>query len=476
MKTILAATAAAILLLIAAGAAAETVGGLPLHVQKLGSGAIRIWLGDHVSTTAVVAIPTAEGVVVVDTAGDPEIDGQLRRIIARELGRDDFVLLIDTHEHGDHTGGNAAYADCEIVGHELVAAGMERAAADRPRVAEWLGTRVADLEAEIARLAADAPELPALREQLTVARRELAAARGPAEIVPPTRTFADRLVLDLGGTPFELYYIGGMHSASDIAVLVPTHGLLLTGDTMADVWLTDTPGCLAAFIARSGVRHDFPLLLENWNLLLARRDDVRTLLPGHWNGELTMAGFEARVRYVEALWAAATRAAADGTTLDQLLAGQRLADRFPELVDSPGCSQGNNHTTIVEMWSAATGQLSAAQALYDLIDRGADETAVRAVLAQHDAETPTHFFLESQINGYGYRFLQQDMVEQATAMFRINVELFPQSWNVYDSLGEALLQGGDRDGAAAMYGRSLELNPENDNGRQALERIRDGEL
>jgi tetratricopeptide (TPR) repeat protein len=57
-------------------------------------------------------------------------------------------------------------------------------------------------------------------------------------------------------------------------------------------------------------------------------------------------------------------------------------------------------------------------------------------------------------------------------MFKINVELYPESWNVYDSLGEALLAAGDREAAIAMYEKSLEINPENTNGRDMLEQIR----
>ena len=37
--------------------AEETVAGLPLHVQKLESGAIRVWIGDHISSTATTVIP-----------------------------------------------------------------------------------------------------------------------------------------------------------------------------------------------------------------------------------------------------------------------------------------------------------------------------------------------------------------------------------------------------------------------------------
>ena len=459
------------LLLTVAGAAAETVAGLPLHVQRFDSGAIRVWTGDHVSSTGVVAIATSEGIVVIDTTGDPTVDRELRQVIARELGRDDFAMLINTHEHGDHTGGNEVYGDCEIVGHELVAQAMARQAADRPRSLAWVTRRVSELEPQAAALPADAPDGPRLREELAVTKLQLAALQAETRVTPPTKTFYDRLDLDLGDTKFELYYIGGMHSASDIAVLVPKHRLLMTGDTMADVWLTETPGCLASFMARSGVQHDFPLLLEHWNLLLGRQADVGTLVTGHWNGELTWAGFEARVRYIETLWDAVQSAAAAGVPLQTVQTEYALASRFPELVDSRGCDPRFNTVTIGEMWAVATGQQNASVALSGMIE---DEAGFAAVIAQVRAGSPDYYSDETSLNGIGYWLLQNGRAGQATDVFRLNVELFPQSWNAYDSLAESLLAAGDRDGAIANYTRSLELNPENTNGVQMLEQIRGG--
>jgi glyoxylase-like metal-dependent hydrolase (beta-lactamase superfamily II) len=460
------------LAVMAGSSGAETVEGLPLHVQKFDSGAIRVWVGDHISSTATVAIPTKKGLVIIDTTGNPKVDGQLRKVIARELGRDDFKILINTHEHGDHTQGNAVYADCTIVGHELVAEGMIKSPEDRQRTLDWLTNRISELEQEIGQLENAAPEMAPLQEQLIINRLQLEVARANEDPVVPTKTFSDRLDLDLGDTKFELYYIGGMHSASDIAILVPEHGLLMTGDTMADVWLTDTPGCLASFIARPGVRHDFPLLLANWNTLLDKKDEIETLVTGHWNGELTFEGFEARVKYIETLWEGTNQAAVANTGLEEMLNGFRLDTRFPDLASSPGCSQGNNSTTIVEMWTTVTSQESAALALYELIDQGASPSEIKQVVSQHGAKSPTHFFLEHQINGYGYRFFQQEKFEQAAALFKINVELFPESWNVYDSLGEALYAAGDHEKAIMLYEKSLELNPESPSGQQMLERIK----
>ncbi len=451
-----------------ANAAGETVAGLPLHVHRFAAGAIRVWLGDHVSSTGTVAIPTAKGIVVVDTTGSPAVDRELRRVIARELGRDDFALLVNTHEHLDHTGGNEVYADCEIVGHELVAAGMASLAADRQRNAAWGERRITELEGQIAALPATAPEGASLREQLAVTKLSLATARAESRVVPPTRTFSDRLELELGGTKLELFFIGGMHSASDIAVLVPQHRLLLTGDTMADVWLTETPGCLASFTARSGVRHDFPLLLKNWELLLARKADVDTLVTGHWNGELTWAGFEARVRYVAALWEGVQRMAAAGATVDAVQADYGLEARFPELVGSRGFTARTHSSTIREMWGVVTGQAYAADALSGVLRDGPEFSRVVALIR---AKSPSYSYDEPSLNGLGYWLLEIDKTSQATEVFRLVLDLFPQSWNAHDSLAEGLLRAGDRAGAVASYTRSLELNPDNANGAHMLEQI-----
>jgi glyoxylase-like metal-dependent hydrolase (beta-lactamase superfamily II) len=461
-------------LLMAGGAAAETVAGLPVHIQRLAPEVIRVWVGDEISSTATVGIATTKGVLVVDTTGNPKVDGELRKIMARELGRSDFKVLINTHEHGDHTGGNGAYADCTIVGHELVAAGMAAATADRPRIVEWYATRIPELEGEIAAQPAGAATVKKLQEELAVARLGREALMASDKQYPPTKTLSDRMTLDMGDTAVELYYIGGMHTASDIAVFVPKHGLLMTGDTMADVWLTDTPGCLASFVARSGVRHDFPLLLENWNLLLAKKDAIKVLLPGHWNGELSYDGFAARVGYVRTLWDGVNAGVAAGKTLAELERDYALSTRFPALTESPGFNPGTNYMTILELWSNVTGKTSASDRLYALIDEGGGDEAIRQVLADRGAPSPKYFFLEAQFNAAGYRFLQEGRIPQAVALFTINRDLFPESWNVHDSLGEALLAAGETEAAIASYERSLVLAPQNTSATDALARIRSG--
>jgi predicted negative regulator of RcsB-dependent stress response len=56
-------------------------------------------------------------------------------------------------------------------------------------------------------------------------------------------------------------------------------------------------------------------------------------------------------------------------------------------------------------------------------------------------------------------------------VFRLNVSLFPDYWNVYDSYGEALLAKGDRKAAIQSYTKALELNPEAKSSKDMLDKL-----
>ena len=79
---------------------------------------------------------------------------------------------------------------------------------------------------------------------------------------------------------------------------------------------------------------------------------------------------------------------------------------------------------------------------------------------------------ENQLNSLGYRLMGRELLPAAIAIFKLNVEINPESSNVYDSLGEAYMNNGETDLAIRNYERSLELNADNANAVQTLERLR----
>jgi hypothetical protein len=68
---------------------------------------------------------------------------------------------------------------------------------------------------------------------------------------------------------------------------------------------------------------------------------------------------------------------------------------------------------------------------------------------------------ESFVNALGYQMLQAKRMADAVTLFTFNTEQYPNSWNVYDSLGEAYADNANYDLAIMNYRRSLALNSKN---------------
>jgi len=70
-------------------------------------------------------------------------------------------------------------------------------------------------------------------------------------------------------------------------------------------------------------------------------------------------------------------------------------------------------------------------------------------------------FDEPALNQLGYMLLEKDRNADAIAVFKLNVEEYPKSANVYDSLGDAYAKDGQKQQAIENYRKSIELDPKN---------------
>ncbi|MCD2259190.1 serine hydrolase [Psychroserpens sp. XSD401] len=80
-------------------------------------------------------------------------------------------------------------------------------------------------------------------------------------------------------------------------------------------------------------------------------------------------------------------------------------------------------------------------------------------------------FSENILNRFGYYYMGKKETTKALAIFKLNVDQFPESSNVYDSYGEALLANGNKEEAIINYKKSVELNPGNTNGIAILKKL-----
>ena len=79
---------------------------------------------------------------------------------------------------------------------------------------------------------------------------------------------------------------------------------------------------------------------------------------------------------------------------------------------------------------------------------------------------------EFMLNALGYMFLQEGKVDDALRFFQKNTQEYPESTNAYDSLGEAYVAAGQKALAIETYEKSLALDPNNQNGKDALKKLK----
>lgn len=113
------------------------------------------------------------------------------------------------------------------------------------------------------------------------------------------------------------------------------------------------------------------------------------------------------------------------------------------------------------------------QSLANLVYKEIIDKDLKAGLAfyEKNKDSKEYSKSESEMNTMGYTLLQAGKKKEAEAIFKLNMEAFPKSANVYDSYAEALMEQGKNELAIANYKKSIELNPGNQNGIDMLKKL-----
>ncbi|MEO5938320.1 MAG: dienelactone hydrolase family protein [Sphingomonas sp.] len=102
----------------------------------------------------------------------------------------------------------------------------------------------------------------------------------------------------------------------------------------------------------------------------------------------------------------------------------------------------------------------------DLARSGFEQAS--SIYSAWQKRAPGFVLSDGELTAWGYKLLGEGDVRSAVAILRLNAELHADSWNAFDSLGEALAKDGKRALAIDAYRKSLALNPANSNAARQL--------
>jgi tetratricopeptide (TPR) repeat protein len=144
----------------------------------------------------------------------------------------------------------------------------------------------------------------------------------------------------------------------------------------------------------------------------------------------------------------------------------RLEGRLAGLEAAPG-----RPAFKIEHKKGLAGPPPEAELIRLIIEKGIGQA--KAAIGRARTDQPDLVLIdEAVLNWLGLHFLYWwGREDEAVGVFELNASLYPGSWRAHDALGEAYADRGLKEEAIRSYRRSLELNPENQNAKAALETL-----
>lgn len=233
----------------------RTAGDLQLHRLRDG---VFMYRG-FFSNSAIVG--NRESTVVVDTQVAPRAALRMREAVLGAL-KGPITHVVNTHYHGDHSGGNAAFAGAEILASEETARFIVERDWERTAYARTFGLQFNHVHATAL----------------------------------PTRTFAGETTLDAGGEQVVVRQLGAAETTDASIVFWPARGVVACGDAVS-TW--DYPFLGVPFLDE-GLRGDGAWLSV---LRQVRALSPELLIPGHGPALTSARSVAARLDLLMQLYA-----------------------------------------------------------------------------------------------------------------------------------------------------------------------------
>jgi CubicO group peptidase (beta-lactamase class C family) len=117
------------------------------------------------------------------------------------------------------------------------------------------------------------------------------------------------------------------------------------------------------------------------------------------------------------------------------------------------------------------GRIGANTALIAVAQLRSTQAAIDTYEGLRKSDNPTLKIDQNTLVNLGYNLATANKLQDAIRSMQLAVQEYPNNWNAYDSLAEMYAKAGDKQKAIANYTKSIELNPDNAGGRNALRKL-----
>jgi penicillin V acylase-like amidase (Ntn superfamily) len=114
-----------------------------------------------------------------------------------------------------------------------------------------------------------------------------------------------------------------------------------------------------------------------------------------------------------------------------------------------------------EYWFKRLGSQLGAKDLMSVIEEKGIDEGIKTFHAMKEKKITfnQYDFPEWMMRSLGLNYLKKNQTDKAIAIFKLNIQQNPKSWQVYYDLAEAYMKNGDKKLAVRNYKKALKLNP-----------------
>jgi tetratricopeptide (TPR) repeat protein len=419
-------------------------------------------------------IKSEKGLVVFNSFWSEIISNQFKEAIAEKSGRNDFAYVIDAVDRLDMFGGNAAYKGAEIIGHKnfldkYKGKEAEVAAEIKQLIDMWRWKEGVSRE-RLAGYEKGSKEAAGEERWMNTCQARAEQLEQGFSLVLPTKTFDDRMTLNLGNITLKLIWFGkeGNYDGMTVAVVPEEKVAIISGFIMHPQHLAPYPFDRYADL-------DIPRWIAVLEELLEGKEAVEKVLCGMGGDLWTRERAQSHLEYIRRLWNAVRQADAAGKKLAEIQDQFSLDKDFAFVKEMETYKErGDDWIRPQHLMHVKVFFLQGKNLASEIIKRGGVDSlaASLAKIRELREKKADIYFDEEYINGFGYYLIGQGKMPEALEVMKLNAEVFPESANAYDSMAEAFMKNGNKEEAIKNYEKSLALNPGNENAKTMLNELR----
>ncbi len=417
-----------------------------------------------------VVVQTEKGLVVFDSFWSEKTALMFKEEISKTMGRNDFSYVINMVDRLDLIGGNTAYPEAKIVGQENILTKYSTAEPVKEELAELIAMwreKESYSRERLKNFKEGSEETQEERNWMNKCITMADELENSFSLVLPDIAYNDRITIDMGNMHINLFWFGkeGNYQGLTMAV-IPEEKLAIISKSIVYPEFHIAPYPFPYY-----GELDVPRWISMLEKVLEGENPVDNIILSDSYEVYSREFIHGLLDYIRKLWNNVKDMEAEGKTLPEIQDQLSIDKDFAFVKEMQVYkTSGDNwirpqHEMHIKLFFMQGKPLAS-----EIIKEGGPES-LQTSLDKIRNYGNDIYFDEMFINQVGYEWMNSGHVSEAIEVFKLNTEVFPESSNVYDSLGEAYMKNGDSDDAIKNFKKSLELNPENRNAQEMLKKL-----